>query len=452
MRRSILFALILSTACVDRAKPAVSLYEKGDYAGAARVADEALKAHPDDDGLWAMRIRAALAQGDGDGVARAYASYAGHRGELDKDLLRELAIATLGQALASPSAKLKIAAIDAVEASELEALADQVSERLGDDNDRVAASAAIAILHGYPVQAAPVADQLLKSEDPEARRIILDGLGKKVGKLAIADLERGGSDNDARVRRVALRWLGILKDADAVELLTKRTRDADDGVRAIAFDALANLNIGDLAALGKQALADKSFAVRSAGVDLYAAAHREDLLVATTDDADPLVALAAAIAVHKRPELARKAIDRAIASTEWTVRAGAANSLVQALGKEAALPIAGQLAHDSVLGVRLAAARVLAHAGDRKTAAEVFAAAPDDIQAVADLADLGDPRGIEGLGTAVRDPKRTADQRAEAAAAHRAAHRVTPGLVAALADQSGLVRVAAAATLAALSK
>ncbi len=446
-----IIALALTTACADRAKHSVALYDKGDYAGAARAADQELATHPDDDGLWGMRIRAALAQGDGDGVARAYGSYMGHREELDKDLLRELAVATLGQALASPSAKLKIAAIDAVEAAELQALADQVAQRLGDDNDRVAASAAIAILHGYPQEAAPVADQLLKSEDADARRIILDGLGKKVGKLAFADLERGGSDSDARVRRVCVRWLGLLKDPDAVELLTKRTHDPDDGVRANAFDALANINIGNLEAFGKQALADKSFAVRSASIGLFVASHREEDLVPLTDDADPLIGLAAATALH-RPELARKAVDRAIASPEWTVRTGAANSLVAALGKEQARATAKQLVGDPDLHVRLAAARVLAHAGDPADAAAVFAAAPGDIQAVADLAALGDRRGLEGLDGAVRDPKRTPDQRAEAASAHRAAHRVTPGLVAALADASAIVRVAAAATLALLSK
>jgi hypothetical protein len=34
-------------------------------AGAAKAADEGLANHPDDDGLWQMRIRAALALGDG---------------------------------------------------------------------------------------------------------------------------------------------------------------------------------------------------------------------------------------------------------------------------------------------------------------------------------------------------------------------------------------------------
>jgi HEAT repeat protein len=454
MNLRLILALALSTtACADHAKHSVKLYESGDYAGAARAADQELANHPDDDGLWGMRIRSALAQGDSDGVAKAYAAYMGHRDGLDTDLLRDLAIATLGQALASPSTKLKIAAIDAVEAAELEALAEQVAQKMGDDNDRVAASAAIAVLHGFAQQAAPVAGDLLKSEDPEARRIIVDGLGKKVGKLALADLEHAGDDADPKVRRVALRWLGTLKDRDAVEVLTKHVKDPDEGVRATAFSALAKIDVGNLEGFGKQALADKALSVRTAGVELLLAAHREDELVAILDDPDALVAVAAAVALHKaRPELANKAIERAVASPEWTVRTGAANQLVAALGKQAALPVANRLARDPNLEVRLAAARVLAHDGDRAGAAAVFAAAMDNLQAIADLAELGDHRGVEALDAAVRDAKRSPDQRAEAAGAHRVAHRVTPGLVAALADQSGIVRVAAAATLALLAK
>src|SRR5262245_30133849 len=119
MRRFLLLALL--TACGNLAKQSISLYESGDYAGAARSADQELANHPGDDGLWAMKIRASLALGDGDAVAKAYAQYVGHRGEDDKELLRDLVSATLGQALGSPSVKMKIAAIEAVARIELHA-------------------------------------------------------------------------------------------------------------------------------------------------------------------------------------------------------------------------------------------------------------------------------------------------------------------------------------------
>ena len=124
MRRflGVLFTLTVG-ACANRAGKSVALYEAGDYAGAARAADEGLASHPGDDDLWRMRIRAALAQGDGASIARSYSAYHQQRGGDDKELVRDLSIATLGQALASPSAKLKVAAIQAVQAAELEALA-----------------------------------------------------------------------------------------------------------------------------------------------------------------------------------------------------------------------------------------------------------------------------------------------------------------------------------------
>ena len=446
--------VLLLVACVDRAKPAVILYDKGDFSGAARAADEGLAKSPADDGLWGMRVRAALALGDANGVATAYRAYMAtrdeHDNELDKELLRDLAVATLGQALASPSAKLKLAAIAAVEDSELEALAEAVTERMGDEDDRVAVAAAIAVLHAHP-QAPHIAAEALKSEDPEARRIAVDGIGRKVGKLAIADLEKAAGDPDARVRRTAIRWLGALKDGDAVELLTKRLHDPDDNVRAAAAGAIEHIGIGNLAAVGKAALKDPALAVRLAGVDLLRTAHREDELIAVVDDADASVGLAAAIAV-KRPELTDKAVARAIASPAWAVRAGAANSLPRALDKPHALAIARRLAADPEVHVRLAAARVLAHGGDRPAAIAVFATALDDLNAAADLAELGDPRGSAALDAAVRDAKHTPEQRAAAAAAHRTARRVTPGLVAALADANPVVRVDAAAAIAALAK
>lgn len=443
---------LLLVACVDHAKPAVHLYDSGDYAGAARAADEGLSAHPDDDALWGMRVRAALALGDADGVAKAYGAYMNSRESLDKELVRDLANATLGQALASPSAKLKIAAIEAVQEAEIEALAEQVAERMADEDDRVAAMAAVAVLHAFP-QAPHVASDALRSEDAEARRIAVDGIGRKVGKLAAADLEKAADDGDPRVRRTAIRWLGQIKDKDAVEVLTKRLHDPDENVRAAAAGALEHIGVGNLEAIGKTALKDPALAVRLAGVDLLAAAHREDELVPLVDDPDPSLGVAAAIAVRAtHPELGEKAIARAMAAKEWAVRAGAANSLARAVDKPRALALAHQLATDPDVHVRLAAARALAHGGDKPGAAAIFAAALDDVNAAADLADLGDPRGTQALEAAVRDGKHTPEQRAAAAAAHRVAHRVTAGLVAALADTNAVVRVEAAGTLAVLAK
>ena len=457
--------------CADHAQRAVALYETGDYAGAARAADAELTAHPGDEALWQMRVRAALAQGDGAGVARAYAGYRAQLGgDDDRGLLRDLAIATLGQALASPSAKLKIAAIEAVEAAELEPLAEQVAQRLRDDDDRVVATAAIAVLHGDP-SAPQAAGDMLHSEDAEARRIAVDGIGKKVGKLALADLEAAAGDADPRVRRAALRWLGQLKDAGALALLTGRLRDPDDTVRAAAASALARVGAGNLTELARVALGDRALAVRLAGIELAVAAHARAELVALVEDPDPLVATEAAIAAGGGAPAAR-AIERAAAAPAWNVRAAAANLAVRALGKPAAVALAHKLVADPEPAVQLAAARVLAHAGEPQAAVAVFVAVlgsaaagpeprPDGgpgprpelrIDAAVDLAALGDPRGVQALDAAVRDTTHGSALRAAAAAAHRTAHRITPGLVAALADDSAVVRVEAAAALALLTR
>lgn len=455
MQRWFLLGWFVFAACANHAQQAVALYETGDYAGAARAADSGLASHPGDEGLWQMRVRAALAQGDAPGVAKAYAAYRGQlAGDDDKELLRELAVATLGQALASPSVKLKIAAIDAVADAELQVLADQVAERMTDDDDRVVASAAVAVLRGFP-QAPQAASEMLHSEDAEARRIAVDGIGKKVGKLALADLEAAGADHDARVRRTAIRWLGQLKDGDALELLTKRLHDPDEAVRAAAASALARIGLGKLAELGKLALADRALAVRLAGIELMVAAHGTAELTALADDPDPIVATEAAIALGGG-ELAARAIDRAASAEPWTTRAGAANLAMRALARPAAVALARKLAGDRELAVRLAAARVLAHGGDRPAAATIFATALHDsdhgLQAAIDLADQDDARGVAALDAAVSDAEHGPVARAAAADAHRTAHRITPGLVAALADESGVVRVAAAAAIAVLVK
>src|ERR1700742_2071934 len=247
-------ALLLLAACGGHAKQSITLYDKGDYAGSLRAADKGLSAYPDDSALWGMRVRAALALGDGAGVAKAYGDYVAKRGDDDHDLLRDLSEATLWQALSSPSVKLKMRAIETVEDLEISSLADDVAKQLGDDDDRVQATAAVAVLHGFK-QALEVADAMLHSENAEARRIALEGVAKKIKKLAIVDIENAANDSDAKVRAIAVRWLGEYKDKDAVEVCTKRLHDRDEGVRAAAVVAVAQIGLGGTAGAAKVAIA-----------------------------------------------------------------------------------------------------------------------------------------------------------------------------------------------------
>src|SRR5687768_10294827 len=94
----------LGLGCTSTAaRQARPLYDRGDYAGAAKSADAGLAEHASDEALWHVRIRALLAQGDARGVAAAYERYRATRGGDDAGLVTDMAIATLGQALKSTS-------------------------------------------------------------------------------------------------------------------------------------------------------------------------------------------------------------------------------------------------------------------------------------------------------------------------------------------------------------
>jgi HEAT repeat protein len=312
---------------------------------------------------------------------------------------------------------------------------------------------------------------MLHSENPEARRIVIAGLARKAGTIVTGELEKAANDPDPRVRRAAIDGLGRLKDKDAVAVLAKRMTDPDESVRAATVSALGAIDIGDLAPFAKKALADESVAVRVAGVDLLGVAEQRAELYPLEKGQDLVVALEAALVLSQMSmhpggnvlvaddpsALGPTVVQRAIASPKWEVRAGAANMLVRLVGHDAATPIAEQLAKDPDAHVQLAAARVLSHdAATRDQAIAVFRAQLSGelaTQAAADLAALdADPEALATLAKLVRDPHRTADQRAAAATAHLTAHKITPGLVAALADASGIVRVEAASVLATLAK
>jgi HEAT repeat protein len=353
---------------------------------------------------------------------------------------------------------MKLVAIRAIASVEIEALADLVGERLGDDDDRVAATAAVATLRGFG-QAAGVATDMMTSEDPEARRIAVDGIAKKVGSAAIEDVRTAALDSDANVRMVAIRWLGTWQDAASSDVMLRNLTHPDAGVRAASVTALAQVGLAqnaapaDLLKLATKALGDPALAVRLAGVSVLVDAKATAELTKLVDDPHPLVAIEAAMGAKVS---AQSALDRAATHEQWTVRAGALN-LVARADKDYAVTYANKLANDSELRVRLAAGRVLAAAWEREAATAIFVAAiatptddNADLGAAGDLARLHDERGTDALEAALRDTASAPERRIAAASAHLGARVVTPALVAALADPNGLVRVHAAATLAEL--
>lgn len=451
------------SAAVRRAQ---ALYDRGDYAGAAVSADADLARASDDDELWRVRVRAALAQGDAAAIAATYQRYQAARGGADDHALTaDLAMATLRQGLGSPSRDARVAAAGVVEDLMIMSLADAVAALMNDSDDRVSAAAAIAVLRGYP-GAAYAATDALSSADPVARRIAVTGIGQKVGALAGDDLRKMAGDPDAGVRAAAIAAIAPLDDAASRAAVDHAVTDAAAAVRAAAVAALARRATEVTAAQAQAALADVDVSVRVAGVEL-AAAHAPDLLPPLLTDAEPTVALAAARVLARgahrgAPDAAVVAtFERAISNPSHAVRAAALSSWEAAFGKPAAAGRARAALTDPAAAVRRAAARLLAYAepAARADAAEVLHAIAVDPAAgtlagvaAAELAGLGDARGTTLLGTALTRAAQ-ADERLRLVTLHQTvARQVTPALVAALADVSGEVRVAAAAALLTLAR
>lgn len=451
MRLSALAFAALIAACGPSAgaKRAQSLLDRGDYRGAADTADAELGKSPGDADLQRIRMRAALGLGDArDAVAR-YRAWRERRGGDDLAALRTMAMTTLWQGLTSPSAAVRMQTIQSIEKLEIEDFAHDVGERMGDDDDAVAAAAAVAVLRAYP-QAPDVATDMLKSPDWRARAIAVEGIGRKVGKHAAEDLRFAAVDVDARVRAAAATAIAALQDPADNERLAELATDSSAEVRGVALRALARGKRGDQGAIALSALNDDALGVRLAAVDLLVASRGAAAARPLLDHPDAMVAAYAARAV-KDPRLGAAAVDHALAHEDWTVRAGAVNLLEVALGRDGARQRLAKAARDPAIGVQLAAARLMAYLGDKAGATEIYVAAlgaadpTDRIGAAAELAHLGDARGVsalEQLGTAAEPGQRRA-----VITAHRAARVITPGLWIALADDDAANRIAAASAL-----
>jgi HEAT repeat protein len=457
-------AFCLLTGCASHAvRQSVQHYESGDYEGSRSAAASAIENDKSDNDGWKMKLRAELALGAASEVALTYAKYVEQRsGRDDRELLRELAQATLAQGIKSPAALVRVAAIAGVEQAQLQDLADLVMTALGDDDPRVAATAAIAVMSAHP-DAAKIAEVALHSDDPMARRIAVNGIGRKVGMPAIDDIRAAATDREPSVRRVAIRWLGQLHDANSIETLKARLRDKDDAVRGAAASAIvaitkANAIKVDLAGLARQQVAIEGLATRLGGIDLAKAAAADDVLRPLAADQDPTVALAAAVSLTAKDQaLVLAAFERARKAEHFSARAGAVNVASRAIGDVAAVPFYKEMLKDPNPSVRLSAARALMMSNDvegKAAALALFVATVDKsddtddrISAASDLAMAGDKHGTSALSEWAIATTLTADERTAVVTAHRMGRVITPGLVAALADASGQVRVAAANVL-----
>jgi hypothetical protein len=215
---------------------------------------------------------------------------------------------------------------------------------------------------------------MLRSQDPEARRIAVDGVGKKVGALAVIDLQKlAGHDPDPRVRRAAIRWLGQVKDKEAVDLLARQMRHLDENVRAAAALALAKIGRGDLAAFAKVALADNT------GVRLPASSCSKSRSSPTSSSSSPTTRIR--WWRQKRRSARSVPISSPRRSTARSVpKAGrsAPASRTWRCAPRARAPRSRTRASSSPIPSRAFASRphAFSHGGDRNAAIAVFAAAP----------------------------------------------------------------------------
>jgi len=348
---------------------------------------------------------------------------------------------------------VKLAAIQAAERLDLAPLADSVSERLEDDDPAVSAAAAVAILRWHP-DAPEVATRSLQSDDPRARAIAVEGIARKVGDYARADLIPLFRDPDARVRRALVSAIWKFATADDVDKIKAIASGDDDGsVRAAALRALANKDFAGALELGRAALRDDFLGARLAGLallDRRGGKPANDELTGVAAGDDLFLALRAAVALNRRGHQGRTLpiATRAATSDSWSVRAAAMNAIAQVATKDEALPLIRTALLDEHVSVRLAAARALVRFKEIEDARTALVAALQSesdsakVQAAIDLVRIEDKRGRAALDELAQAA--SPDTRQQAVRALLQVGDATDGLVRAMADESPEVRIIAA--------
>jgi len=277
---------------------------------------------------------------NGEAVA-AYQRFRDGHGE-DEDALRALAVGVLRQALASPDPAARRAAVLSVERHEVEALADDVSVLLGDEDALVRATAAAAVLRSHPDAARVLAGELA-SGPPEARAIAVSALARKIPDLAADDIRAALTDPAGPVRAAAISALGANAPASALAdpylgaRLAALAARGKGAARELVSSPDIYLRLRAAAMLGDPSalpigLAAADAAVReaalneAASIDPASAPRVEPLL----DDPDPRVRLAAARALGRlgRGDRAREFLAAALAAEDPALRLDAAAALV----------------------------------------------------------------------------------------------------------------------------
>ncbi len=428
---------------------------RGDYVAATAAAERSIAKHPKDPTSWRVRIRSAMAQGKLELAASHYQEWKTLRGSHDRTTYRIMATATLWQGLRVPSPEVNARAITIIAKREVEKLATDVRDALGNDNDLVAATAAIALMRSHP--AAPdLASELLVTATPRIRALLIAGIAKKVGRVALGDIAPLLRDPDSIVRRAAVSAIAKWKNAkDSPRLIALATSDSDAQVRSRALRGLLAKGGDGVVALAQTSLTDEYPGARLAAFALLERYAKEEALAKAGHLAkgeDTALAMRSAVMLHEVDGTSQApVILRVFASADWANRAAALNTAAQVMNEDEAMSLATKGLGDDHADVRFAAARLLVRLGDteRGTAALVSALSESTLAprlaAATELARTGHREAIELLGSLARSG--TAEQRLCALAAHATAGVVSDGLVAALGDGNIDVRLAAADAL-----
>ncbi len=427
---------------------------QGDYEGAEKTAVFELKRYPKHPTLWRVRIQAAMGDRDNTRAAKLYGEWFKLRNKLhDRGTLRLMAMTMMWQGLRVPSVAVRTRTIQAIERLELEDLADDVSKLITHDDDRVAVAAAVALLKADRSAARVVGDSL-RSDDMLARIIAINGIGRKVGAKARADIVAMLKDSKPAVRSAAVNVIGnFASNEDTARLIAVAVGDTEGSVRATALRALRKGKRKGLLAAATAALNDKYLGARLAGVQLLAhlGESSRPRLLALASGSDAFVALRAVTVLGARAT-DTGAVSKGLVNDSWEVRVAAINALSSpAFDKAARTSQAAKLLGDKRVDVRIAAARALLDTSLRAKAIETLAAAIGDnddsvrLQAARNLVGAKDPRGLQTLVALLKSA--SASTRSSAISAHIFAKTISLGLVAALADESAELRIKTAEAL-----
>ena len=341
------------------------------------------------------------------GDVRAAVAASQKLGGLDDRRLRVAAETVVWTALQSPDAEQRVRAARVALSVEAPALDREMPRRLIDSDPRVRALAAVLLAPQAP-EARQVLAAALKSSDPAARLIALDGIGYLDDLPAL--LTRLANDADPQVRARVASELGARNPRELVEtLLRKLLSDGDAGVRAAAIRAVGVRGDRALSAEVERALEDPSLGTRLAALSAITRfGTSASRLAALGSGADHYLALRAAVQLHRlgKLEQALAAVPTAAADRRPEVRAAAMNAAGELGPAGAALAL--PLLRDPDREVRFAAARALIAAGQPAAALPFLIAAvstqpalPFALDAADELARLGNPLGRATLERAL---------------------------------------------------